>query len=833
VRGRIGFLAASWILVVVLHIGLFKIASGSSGPARDLITQPIDEARLVTLSGNTRPEARRPENDRGPVPGDFPLEHMLLQLRRPAELQRSYDAFVDSLTRGNSPNFHQWLAPAEVGTQYGLSDSDLRKIEDWLERHGIRVNYIYPNRVVMDISATARQLHEAFHTDVHFLEVKGVAHFANVNDPQIPAALAPAIVGIVSVHDFRPRPMVVPRAQYTFSNSNGTFLAVTPADLAQIYNLNPLFSQGITGAGQTVVVVEDSDPYTPPGKTDTADWTTFETEFGLTQYGGSISVMHPSIGGNCTDPGDNTDDSEVELDMQYASAAAPGAVIEVATCTDTATFGGLIAVENIAASSPHPYIISMSYGECETETGATANAAFNSAFETAASEGISVFVSAGDFGPTVCDRDVSSATHGINVSGWASSPYDVAVGGTDFGDVAADTYPSYWSATNSSVLQSALSYIPEIPWNDSCASVLISIGYGGTSTPYGAAGFCNSTEGQKDFLTTVAGSGGPSSCAMGAPSTPEEVSGTCAGYPKPMWQSGLFGNPNDGVRDLPDVSLFAANGVWAHFYVFCYSHTGREFGGAPCTNPPDPTATSGATWSAAGGTSFSSPILAGIQALVNQRTAALTILPVPGQGNPNPVYYAIAAAEYGDSGNSNCNSSTQPLPRRGISTSCVFYDITQGDMDVNCTSASPNCYNPGASTLAGVVVTGGLSGLTVPPSEGGSGYTTAPACALSGPHVSVSYNGSSVGVPATCTATVSGGAVTAFTVTNSGSGYAPNPVCTLSGGGGSGAVCQVAGITSSAYQPAFPATPGWDFATGIGSINAYNLVFSTVWAEGP
>jgi len=829
---RIGLASVILILVTAFHLGALAKAGRPRASARDLITKDIDESRRVTLRGNTRPEANR-ANDRGRVPDDFKLEHMLLQLRRPAELQQEYDEYVDGLTRGNSVNFHQWLAPAEVGENYGLTDSDLRQIEHWLKSHGIQVNFVYPNRVVMDISGTAWQLREALRVELHSLEVNGEQHFANMNDPEIPEALAPAIVGIVSIHDFRPRPMVKPRAQYTYTDSNGTFQGVTPADLAQIYNLNPLFSQGITGKGQTVAVVEDSDPYTPSGQTNTADWTTFEQKFNLTQYGGSVTVAHPNVTGhtNCTAPGDNTDDIEVELDMQYSSAAAPGAVIIVATCANAATAGPLIALENLAASTPHPYIISVSYGDCEADNGMAANAAFSAAYETAASEGISVFVSSGDEGPASCDPNVATATHGINVSGWASTSYNVAVGGTDFGDTFAGTNTTYWSATNNTALQSALSYVPEIPWNDSCASVLVAMYYGGVSTPYGTSGFCNSAEGMADFLTTGSGSGGPSGCATGAPTMTEEVSGTCAGNPKPTWQSGLYGNPNDGVRDLPDVSLFAANGIWNHFYIFCYSHPGRRFGGAPCTGNPDPTASSGATWSAAGGTSFAAPILAGIQALVNQRTAALTIAPIPGQGNPNPVYYAIAASEYGPSGSPACNSSAQPLPRRGVATACVFYDVTQGDIDLNCTGGTANCYDPGGTY--GVLATGTISGLSVPVGGGGSGYTSAPTCTISAPHNPGAYNGYGGGTLASCSATVGGGAVTGVSLTNPGAGYAPNPICTLTGGGGSGALCSVTGVTDGAYQPSFAATPGWDFATGIGTINAYNLVFSPVWKEGP
>ena len=88
--------------------------------------------------------------------------------------------------------------------------------------------------------------------------------------------------------------------------------------------------------------------------------------------------------------------------------------------------------------------------------------------------------------------------------------------------------------------------------------------------PMVSSGFCNGSLGEQYFLNTAAGGGGPSGCAMGAPATAGIVGGTCSGYPKPAWQS-FAGNPADGVRDIPDVSLFSGNGVYGHYYVFCWS----------------------------------------------------------------------------------------------------------------------------------------------------------------------------------------------------------------------------------------------------------------------
>jgi subtilase family serine protease len=210
---------------------------------------------------------------------------------------------------------------------------------------------------------------------------------------------------------------------------------------------------------------------------------------------------------------------------------------------------------------------------------------------------------------------------------------------------------------------------------------------------------CNNSEvtsstGPLNFLlNAVGGSGGPSGCATGGPSISGVVSGTCAGYPKPSWQKGVLGNPSDGVRDIPDVSLFASNGFWNTYYVACWSNPDPNVGGGfTCALPPS-------NWSGWGGTSISSPIMAGIQALIDQKTGAKW-------GNPNPVYYALAKSEYAyPGGTSYCNSNT--VPKTG--NSCIFYDVTQGDNDAVCqaglTGLLVNCFKPSGDTYGVLSVT--------------------------------------------------------------------------------------------------------------------------------
>jgi len=645
--------------------------------SRILITQQIDEAKLHRLAGNTRPEANA-LNDRGRVADDFAMDHMLLQMQRPEEQDQAAKQMVDDLHNPKSPRFHKWLTAAQYGQLYGPAQSDLDTVTGWLKSHGFTVNAVYPSGMQIDFSGTAGQVRSAFHTEIHHLSVNGESHVANMSDPQIPAALASAVRGVVSLHDFKPHSMNRPHPAYTFTSQGYSTQAVVPSDLATIYNFNPLFAAGITGLGQTIAVIEDSDLYR------TSDYDTFRNTLGLNAYPGTLTTLHPGLpsgGTDCQDPGVvGGNDAETTLDAEWASAAAPGASVVVAACADTrTTFGGMIALENLVNSSTPPGVVSLSYGDCEVDNGEASNTAFNNLYQQAVAEGISVFVAAGDEGAAECDAGASEATHGISVNAYASTPYNVAAGGTDFGDVLAGTVATYWSDTNSATYGSALSYIPEVPWNASCAGALLA-GYLGYSTVYGTGGFCGSGDAKNyGLLEVAAGSGGPSGCATGAPSIDLVVSGTCQGYAKPSWQS-LPGVPDDGVRDLPDVSVFASNGIWGHYYVTCF--TDARNGGSSCSGAPS-------NWFGGGGTSYATPILAGIQALVNQNTGSL-------QGNPNYVYYQLAAAQYGGAMLNSCDSTNG----NGTDPGCIFYNVTQGDIAVNC-AGTVNCYGYAAATGGG------------------------------------------------------------------------------------------------------------------------------------
>ena len=303
-RSRLSIVSVSLGILIALAVP-FSQASGLENGQRlpILITQTVDDSKLVTLRGNTRPEANS-KNDRGAVPDDFPMPHMLLQLKRAPQLEKELEQYIETLADKSSPNFRHWMLAEEQGEKYGLAQEDLDAITGWLQSQGFTVGYVYPNRMVIDFSGTAGQIREAFHTEIHYLEVRGEQHFANMSDPQIPRALAPAVVGVVSMHNFRPHAMMKSSRDYTFAGCAtsssfpthpGTCYSLVPADFQTIYNLNPLYRLNIDGRGQTIVVVEDSDTY----GTDVATYrSTFLSKYTM----GSVTPTHPNHGGNCTDP---------------------------------------------------------------------------------------------------------------------------------------------------------------------------------------------------------------------------------------------------------------------------------------------------------------------------------------------------------------------------------------------------------------------------------------------------------------------------------------------------------------------------------------------------
>jgi hypothetical protein len=637
------------------------------------ITQAIDEANLVPMRTKVPPLARA-AFDQGVVPDSQPMNRILLMLQRSPEQETALRSLMDEQQTKNSPNYHAWLTPTQFGQQFGVADADVQKVTDWLSQKGFTGIKAGPGHMIIEFSGTAGLVRNAFHTEIHSFMVNGEAHVANVSVPQMPAALAPVVTGIHALHNFRKKSLMhyspaAARAKaadklrpgFTATPctplGGGTCFAMGPADFAKIYNLPPTTGAGaLNGSGQTIAIVARSN-------ITVSDINQFGTGFGIANLTSFTAASNIILSG--ADPGiEPPDDGEATLDVEWSGAVAPNAKILLVVSdsqqtgqiiTDGVDYSAYYIVENNLAP-----IMSESFGGCE--------AFFDPPFddflwEQAAAQGITVMVSTGDSGSDSCDDGNGIATLGLSVSSTASTPFNVAVGGTDFND--ANNPGTYWSASNSGTgLLSAKSYIPEMTWNDSCAAA-------------GSLTGCTSVN--ADGLDLVGGSGGQSNCA-----TNNGVDCT-GGYAKPTWQSAP-GVPADGVRDLPDVSLFAADGaVSGNFIIICLADSGLQ-SGAACNLTGTPTY----SFTGVGGTSASSPSFAGIMALINQSEVNAGRLKAgEGQGNVNYVLYKLATAQGTTPGTSACNSSLGT----GINAGCTFNDITSGNNSVECEAGTPNCSN--------------------------------------------------------------------------------------------------------------------------------------------
>jgi subtilase family serine protease len=720
-------LMARGIVWTVLASSVCGIAARSSaadlGTAPPLIVQPVNAADTAVLRGNTRPEAA-PAADQGLVEPDRQLDLMLV-LQRSPEQERALAAFNERQQDPSSPDYHHWLSAEEFGAAYGPSDHDIGAVSAWLVGSGFESLRVNKGRTYIEFSGNAARVQQALKIQLHRYLVDGTEQMANDRDPQVPYALSPVVRGIVGLNDFPihspmhagryvernlstgtytvlkpsvpPMDGASPAAQapvqpdFTFDYGSLVFEFVSPYDFATIYNSLPLWnaSTPIVGTGVTIAIVGD-------GNINPNDIATFRKSFGL-------PARAPKIIYTSKNPGGATS-SENTLDIEMAGAAAPGANITLVVPPNGTTVGGLLTAISYIVDNETAPIMSASYGVCELKLGTSGNALVNSAWQQGATEGISIFVSAGDQGSAGCTGQGtpdSADTYGLQVNGFASSPFVTAVGGTDFvWGWRSGGESTYWNKTaNTATGASAKGYIPEIPWNTTCADPVIADYYFLTSAgkPEFASpeAVCNAISSAKNryspLLTIGAGSGGVSDCTIPSGTT----TATCAGgYAKPSWQTGI-GVPADGKRDVPDVALFASYG-WPDFaafgsltpivpesseILFCYS------GG---TNPHACSYSSYGTivYQGNGGTSAASPYWSGIMAMVLQKHGGAK------QGLANPTLYKLAGKET----LSSCNTATVKS-----GNTCTFYDIASGTNAQPCKSGGPNCVTKTAGDAYGIL----------------------------------------------------------------------------------------------------------------------------------
>jgi hypothetical protein len=578
-------------VVLVLVTPLTAFAQGT--PVLPRVVDRVDATRLAVLSGNTHPLARA-QNDQGAAPPDLPMNRIMLVLKRSPEQESTLQDLLVEQQTTSAANFHKWLTPAQFGQQFGPADADIQAVTSWLASFGFQGIKVSNGRTVIEFSGTAAQVETALHTPIHRYVVNGESHWANANDPQIPDALAPVVSGFSSLHDFRPKPTVkrsgrtvtgtvTPgvKPQINLTNSQNQLLhALVPGDFNTIYNVGP----AMTGSGVTIGVIAVSNINVQ----DVAD---FRNLFGL-------SPMNPQVILNGPDPGDVAgSDAEFEalLDATWVGSVAPMATVDLVVSEDTNAASGNDLSEVYIVDNNLADVMTESFGSCEANFTLSGAQFYSNLAEQAAAQGITYVVASGDGGPDGCDDQttIPAKDSPASVSILASTPFTVAVGGTEFNDTLNPS--TYWNTTNAADGASAKSYIPENVWNESCTAL---------SATCPIVGLWSSGGGASTIFLTA-----------------------------PPWQSGVTGLPASHPRLVPDVAMDAAD---HDGYLVCADGS--------CEG-------SNQTFFIASGTSASAQSFGGVMALVVQQVNGRV-----GLANYS-LYKLAAAEAPTSPANSSCNGS--------------------------------------------------------------------------------------------------------------------------------------------------------------------------------
>jgi subtilase family serine protease len=604
-------------------------------------------------------------SDLGPASADRKLNSMSLRFSMTAAQQADLTQLLAAQLNPSSPSYHQWLTPEQFGARFGLSSSDLTKVSSWLTSQGFTITQVSRSSTFINFSGTVAQAQQAFGTTIHSLSINGEQHISNLSDPMLPASIANVVVSVAGLNDFHAKPRSRARYApaldptkplYTQTIDGVTSHYIAPADLYTIYDETPLITSGITGSGVTIAVMGQTDLDQGNVLPDSSI-AAFRTAAGLPAINLKLQLA------GTTDPGVSENDiDEAHIDIEWSGAAAQAATILFVYGEDVFEDSLNYAVDNKVAP-----IISTSYGLCEAGWGTSSLAAINLVLEKANAQGQTVVSSSGDSGATDCDSN-GIATEGLNVDFPSSSPYVTSAGGTMFsGDL--NTPATYWNSANTGTGGSALSYIPEQPWNETTAS----------------AGL-----GNDDGTGGGAGGGGAS-----------------AFFSKPAWQIGT-GVPNDSSRDVPDISLNAA--AEHDGYLVC-SQGGYQ-GEPACTTG---FLGAGSEPNVFGGTSFVAPIFAGVLALVEQKLGT----PTTGLGNVGPVLYGFLNGPTYSSVFHDINSGNNSVPCTQGTPNCpnggsIGFNAGSGyDQASGIGSFDMNSFVNGWSTVVPVGTGGGIgAGIT-------------------------------------------------------------------------------------------------------------------------
>ncbi len=329
-----------------------------------------------------------------------------VRLRRNKALPQSYSQRAP----GKSP---PPMTRGEYVANHGASEADLAAVAKFASDYGLVVTQSSKAQRSVVLSGTAGAFQKAFDTELHHYVHDSGTYRGRVGTVRVPNALKDVVVGVFGLDN---RPFARPHFQRVSRKSaTKESASFNPTDLARLYQ----FPTGLDGAGQTIGIIELGGGYRPKD---------LQTYFRTLNVNVTGSLTTVSVDGGKNQPGGDAD-AEVMLDIEVASAIAPGANIAVYFAPDATDRGFLDAVNAaVQDGARSPSVISISWGGPEAASTAAFATQLDEIFQSAAALGITVCVASGDNG--AADEGPREWDGVAHADFPASSPNVLAIGGT-------------------------------------------------------------------------------------------------------------------------------------------------------------------------------------------------------------------------------------------------------------------------------------------------------------------------------------------------------------------------------------------------------------------
>lgn len=418
----------------LLFIGIASLLLGASMTVVRVVMVHADANQRLTLSNQTVPLLAHAHLLQAADANQELQLSIGLQLRNSTDL----DSLLNALYDPQSPNYHHYLTPDQFTQLFAPTSDQVQQVITYLQGQGLTVTGVSPNNLLIDATGSVAQVQQSFHVQINHYQLGGHMFYADANPPSIPASVSQLIASIGGLDDAVQYQPLYQRlsARHTAARENAHAHAgpagLGPKDLAGVYDAAPLQSNGMLGDNQTIALFE-LDGY------QQSDVTQFFQNYGISMP----NITNIPVDGFSGSAGQGA--IEDELDIEVVGGMAPHANILVYEGPNTTQ--GINDTYSKIVNDNKVQVTSISWGLCETSTGAAELQTLDTIFKQGASQGITFVAASGDSGAYDCQDS------NLAVDSPAGDPSVTGVGATSLQLTSDGSYSSESVWSNSSQTQ--------------------------------------------------------------------------------------------------------------------------------------------------------------------------------------------------------------------------------------------------------------------------------------------------------------------------------------------------------------------------------------------